>query len=471
MSRTGIMPTRRRFLSGSVSVLGARTLLPLAFTITPKEARAEPITAVIVAVVAIAGAIANLTAKGDGTRQLFAILNVKLDHIIELQNETIKAIGIVSKQIEILKAQVPNMLVSESFRQQLVQISSFSSRLIRLTDRAKSNNWTDEDTKTLDKMVADSWILVSNIKANLQNSSANDEVGLDIVRHAMPALYAAYQLVPALTALDGVIDAKVARRSRHGNTYRDIIRDAREAIALFSTKHLIQQKTYQENKVAEQNRVLSGSPYSQWLTHLESAINDQHDGKSVAISVNTKFGTSGAFGPCTHGDQSDDVNWAIKIGQDANKYTFNRNSSNWNTFDLYIPAAVSGTAFYNNGQRAGFRELSIVLGEAQAIDLGPTQNANLPNAKRRSQALNEGFAHTFYPTKEYYCPGVGANDRHLKAKENIVRSRDSLPEPIEIFRKANLDRTEHLWNGIGIDQMINWANQVEEDMKKMEKSV
>lgn len=471
MVKTNITMNRRIFLSGSVSAIGILALPTSTYFIAAERAKAEPVTTVIIAAVAIAGAISSLTAKGDGTRNLFAILNAKLDQIVELQNETIKAIGIVSKQVEALRQQVPEMLVSESFRQQLVKISSFSSRLLRLTDRANSDGWTKQDTNILDQMIADVWVLVSDIRANLHNSSAGNEVGLDMVRHAMPTLYAAYQLVPAFAALDKEIGLKDERRKLHGNIYQDIIRDTREAIEVFSSKHLIQQKKYQDSKLVEQKNLLGSSPFSQWQMHLESMVDDQSDEKSVAFSANTKFGTSSAFGPCTHGKQSDDVKWAIKVGQDASKYSFHRDSDTWTTYDLYVSAKVVGEAYYNKGARAGFRDISIELGEANAVSLGSTRHSNLSKAKRRSQSLSEGFAHTFYPTKEYYCPGVAANDRKNKAQAHIVSSRDALMSPVEIFRKANLDFTEHLWNGIGIDEMIKWAMQVDEDMREMENSV
>ena len=190
--------SRRGFVSGTASSLALGSVSFGTASFYPSPARAEAVTAAIAAAVAIAGALAGLFAKGDGTRQQFAILNAKLNHIIELQNKTLEAIATVSNQVATLQTQIPNMLRSEAMRQRLVDADDFSSRLLRLEDRVRRGSWQASDTVTLDQMAKEAWDIVSRLRSELRRNPADGEVGVDIVRHAMPALFSAYQFLPAL---------------------------------------------------------------------------------------------------------------------------------------------------------------------------------------------------------------------------------------------------------------------------------
>ncbi|WP_299773236.1 hypothetical protein [uncultured Tateyamaria sp.] len=228
------------------------------------------------------------------------------------------------------------------------------------------------------------------------------------------------------------------------------------------------QLAYQKSQAAASKRILDGNPFRQWLGHLEGFVPDTNtETKGAAVSANTKFGTVATFGPCTHGHNSDDPNWAKKTSFVCAPF----GGGTWTVFDIVVPTSISTQPLYYKGNRLGFENLSIPVGAAQSNKLGDLPSSALETGKRRGAALNEGFANTFYPVKEFNCPGCPYHDRINYSAIYARQSRDVIVGKAVEFRKVILDWTEHSWNSVGIQEMIDWTNAIDADLESMERLV
>lgn len=459
--------SRRKFLSNSTATL-ALGAASGTFTIalgTP--AKAEAVTC-ISAAVSIASAVAGLMGKGDGTREQFAILNVRLNQVIELQQQTIEAISIVSQQVAQVQQVLPAMLRNEKMRQRLVNLDKLSRRLMQLEERLQKNEWTSKDFEALDEIPAIAVDAVTGLQAELDHSPAGGEVGIDLVRHGMPALFIAYTLVGALRSIDRKLGLSGERLDLHKSDYADIISTTRKAVRTFAKEHLSSQLEFEIAEAAANKKLLDDSIHTKWWGFIEKSVpNQSAETVGDALTIDTKFGTIVALGACTPvGYHSDDPDWFIGRSVDSfvEQYRYGEVAS---IVEIIIPARVFAIPLYHNGQRVGFEDITISVGSANRPHLRDIEYRKVREAKRRVTAQNEGLANIFTGFHEYFCSGGNYGKRFTDAKTQADVSREKIAGEVIQFRKRLLEYTEHRWNEIGLQEMLEWANNVDSDFEKM----
>lgn len=470
-----LAPSRRSFLKGAATAVCQVAAFGSSTMAVPKPARADggatATMATVAAAVKIAGGIASMIARPDGTQARLSILQIQLNELIFLQLKTIDAITIISDQIEQASRDIPTLLVSDDLRKRGADISGYLARLSDLSGRAESPaTWNQHEYRLLDDMVTSGWERVSDLTAHLNTHDSSGERGIQVVRQAMLALYAAYHIVPSLTAIDSALPDSAVIRNKYASSYRSILSSLADALYIFNTRYLYPQILFQSDDADAQRELLASAPFWQWSKHLETFVPDYADVEELAFSGSSYFSTfvSAAWCPGGYSDALPE-----------RRYSWAPYNAKWTGQDLKIPTDISGIGLYRNGTRAGFLQLNIALANSGIMTTHyrarPTawlQKQLAINAvKRRSISEREGFRNSEYPTKEYYCVGPKDTDVNTFPFRNMNDSVPLLRNRLIFFEHAQMTLTVRTWYKYGLDDIARWTALALDDVMEMQNAL
>ena len=475
--------TRRSFFKTPAGGLTIAATPPTFLTAITTPARAESLT-MIAAAVSIASTVAGLFAKSDGTREQFAILNAKLDHVIDLQNATLRGISVISNQLENIKNSIPQLLDNNSMKSILEQFKKLLDQLNALTARAVNREWDENSTRLLDKKIKESWELVPLLKAKLTTNRLGSRDGIVWLRFAMPAIFSAYQLVPTFRTIDKSIQQESRRLHRWKKEYEEIIQFLIDSLTVFSTNHLPDQLLFEQVQRVNQNNKMTDPMFKQWKNRLNSLVPSLNEAgnylPAATMFHDDKLSTVTAFGPCKGGTgSSSNTDWAKQISIKAPPFGRYEHVDGvsintleyWTVFDISIPVNMRIIPLYYRTYHLGFMDVQFFLKDPIVSKFDDVHYSELEHTRRRRTALYEGFANLQYPVPEYTCPGMLYGDRAYYARVYADRSKDLLDAKLSEFRGSTLEWTEHSWNAAGIHEMREWAKNTITDLKRMKGSL
>ena len=424
---------RRTFLKTSASSV-ALAAFPGSLIGVRKANAVEPVT-VVLAVIAIVSAVASLFQRADGTRQLFAVLNAKLDAVIKAQEATLESIRLVSESVDGLTAAVPEFLVQENLRQTYTESLDILGKLDSSMLAIEEDGPSEEHEEIFDRLMLRAWELCGNFYHNLQSIETGHPYDLSTIDFCTRIIKVQRDYLAAFRATDRALGRENERQVKHKQKYRDIADSIVSAISLFKQKHLAASKQFHQAESDRLTNVIAGNAYTrQWTQHLNQLVATEHVESSAAFSVTSRFSTIQSMGPCTHGHNSDDPNWAKGINSMLPML--------WQAFSQTIPVTVTGTNTYYNGSMVGYAELNLRLGEPtrQFIERG------MPGQIRRRPPISD-VSH-FAPPKqvgEFFCPGVAGHDASHYSLAHIRDAAEDIRAMLPHFHRNMTQRTADRW--------------------------
>lgn len=452
---------RRDFLKSGTSVVAISTL-PLG-VLTPQRAQAEVVTCVI-AVIAFVSAVASFFSRPNGDRQLIAALNAKLDLVLRNQQRILEGIAALGTKVDNLASAIPNYLENESLRLTYAEARGTITRLNGVLLAIQTEGPQPRHESMLDSLVDEVWVNVGRAEGNLATVQTGDDQDFGILDYGTRIVQTYRDALAALKAADVALGLKDERQELHVGRYSNIAKTLTKTLTMFRTRHLTVSLKYHESRAAQIDKQIvqgEGQYFAQWQKHIHSFAPDSSRDAEYPVNKSTKFHTFQSFGPCTHGHNSNDIQW-------ANDRSFVRILSSkiqvpWTVFEQTVPARTSGTMTYHDGKPVGYSELAIRIGDPsrRAVHSGSPKRYADPAFRNPNNAYAVKM-----PTAFFNCPGVADGDREAYSLNYTVRGRNWAREVAPRFTHLITKKTEHEWYAIAARLIDQEMAALQEDAEK-----
>lgn len=187
----------RRHLLSCAAASAAVALMspPLMIAAATPAGAVDPATAVTIGL-SIANALSALTAKGGGLGEQFAVLNLKVDQILQNQIRTFEAIQQLQQSISKLETQIGGLFTEERYKDLAIAIYDLRTDTVRFLESINglSNGDTLNPTKIAEynRLLSELGNLVSKLENTFLLTNLNEQKvglkGIDSLLVIVPAL-------------------------------------------------------------------------------------------------------------------------------------------------------------------------------------------------------------------------------------------------------------------------------------------
>lgn len=442
------------------SLLGSLPIWTLAVSTgalvsVPRRAHAEPATTIL-AVVAITSAIVSLFNRSNALADNMAVLNAKLDAIIDLQRLTFESLQLIASQIKELSDELDQVMINQTLRENMGQMSGLLENLHTLVAEVMSGTaaLTDDDLirideHTLSELCNRAVQYTADLSGHLQFSTPETDRGLKTVRYASISALLAQSLVPTMKSIDDVILERTGRVQSRQSEYRQILRSLHTSCSQIAE---IFGPSQQSHELQMLGSISFNFHESNWIERL--SLLDRHEDWSVEVS----FSNTQAFGPCTHG-ATRGTEWSWEARRFIRVMQL-QGFPPWHNYRTTVSGKVSGRAALVEGLYIGSFGLGW-LESAVGYELVNRWSYDDPNW---GPFMNEGEG-PFLPMSklQFFCPGRTGPDivngpiglwKNLYASEFESHLASFFAKIDEVtLRKLNL---------LAIDEVSTWARSAVE---------
>lgn len=420
----------------------------------PRRAHADP--SIILAVVAITSAIVSLFNRSNVLADNMAVLNAKLDAIIDLQRLTFESLQLISSQIKKLSDELDQVMINQTLRENMGQMSGLLENLHTLVTEVMSgpevladDDLVRIDERTLSELCNRAVQYTADLSGHLQFSTPETDRGLKTLRYASISALLAQSLVPTMKSIDDVILDRTGRVQSRRSEYRQILQSLHTSSSQIA-------EVFGPSQRSHELQVLGSIQFnfheSNWIERL-SLLDRQED-----WSADVSFSNTQAFGPCTH-QATHGIEWSWEARRFIRIMQL-QGFPPWHNYRTTVSGRVSGRAALVEGKFIGSFGLSWVQ-SAVGYELVNRWSYDNPNW---GPFMYEGEG-PFLPMSkfQFFCPGrTGPDIVHgpVGLWEDLYASEFE-SDLASFFAKID-EVTLRKLNLLAIDEVERWARSAVE---------
>ncbi|WP_145976982.1 hypothetical protein [Leisingera aquaemixtae] len=457
----------------SISPFTAGILAGTSGVIFPAPAKAEITAAGVAATISIASALSNMFGKRGGEGERHAILNAKLDTIIQLQQLTLESISEVHSKLEELEGQIPNFLENESLRKQQVDALTHMRRLQDIQYSILAGNNVEDIKNDFDQLSQAVWTSVSNLDSDVKSSNLQGDAGYDGILFTVTALNTYFMMAPGLknVALDSAL-----KEFPTSARYRGLVRAMGDVIEYLKTSILPTQVEFQQRMFAAPNRKKIGAPWVYWYRYIAQQFDmfDPSIREHEKIQIDTFFRNYITMIPCRNGHNSNDIEWAKRHGTSVDPY--------WRTFELLAPVKLilnptfSDTPTeYRVSPFVGFDQVDFYFRRNGPISVRQISEFNKNEFARVPRGVWPGnrqrptdYLHLPLDVGEFFCPGFKDTDPQAYAQQIANRVLQGIRgNELRVMSELLLEMSMRRWREVGFIEMDSWLTELNKDISEL----